>query len=417
MTLQSTEVAAGATEHVGVQSVACAGREGAGEVEAAYIGEKQQRCPMVAERDREQGEEDPRRRRLQRIRDVVPCVAALPSVPAAATALATPDAYGSGGGARAHRRRRGRLGSQRRGGDNCEREMLVMKKRKGRGKGKGWERPDIGKTGRKEGGTHTRRAMGMKERGEAEVGAAVDGVGEKREGRTGREWKEDLGRGEGHSSNAAQAAFDADEEESGGEKGKRGSGGTNSARPQTRSRRPVRRRRVERERAAEGTVRDEGKARRDKGGCEEGRTRRQRGDGRRAAAMKTDDARAGGSECAVEGKGRRQRADELHDVHAVEGTGVTSTGRREVGGGRNARALSAPPVAWFAMEAIQVRNLSTENKPFTNVERMKVLRAACIGIPRAGDKSVLRSGDPSRSARVEIIVACGRRGAGKRDKV
>jgi hypothetical protein len=70
-------------------------------------------------------------------------------------------------------------------------------------------------------------------------------------GRTGREGKDDVGKGEGRSSNAAQAAFDADEEGWRGEKGgsecmytwgkARERGGTNSARRQTGSRRRVRR--------------------------------------------------------------------------------------------------------------------------------------------------------------------------------
>ncbi|KAJ7278135.1 hypothetical protein C8J57DRAFT_1576327 [Mycena rebaudengoi] len=151
----------------------------------------------------------------------------------------------------------------------------------GEGKGKnGSVRTSAKQEGRKEGrwgGMHTRR--GDEGMGEAEVDDAIDGVGEKRRGkrsewmggwrgegegkgrwaprweggdeedaegvRERREGKEDLGRGEGRSSNAAQAAFDVDEGWR-GEKGASGwmyrwakareRGGTNNARPQTQSR-------------------------------------------------------------------------------------------------------------------------------------------------------------------------------------
>ncbi|KAJ7266746.1 hypothetical protein C8J57DRAFT_1469850 [Mycena rebaudengoi] len=77
------------------------------------------------------------------------------------------------------------------------------------------------KEGREDGVARIHGGDGDEGMSEAEVGDAVDGVGEKREnGRTGREGKDDLGRGEGRSSNAVQAAFDADEEEGWrGEKG------------------------------------------------------------------------------------------------------------------------------------------------------------------------------------------------------
>ncbi|KAJ7266751.1 hypothetical protein C8J57DRAFT_1618039 [Mycena rebaudengoi] len=92
----------------------------------------------------------------------------------------------------------------------------------------------------------------------------------------------------------------------------------------------------------------------------------------------------------------------------------------------SARALGAPPVARFTMEAIQeallVQDLSRRRRGddssltptarvgrtnrFANVERMRVLRAAGV-VLRAGEESDLRSGEPSPSARVDIIVAGG----------
>ncbi|KAJ7266800.1 hypothetical protein C8J57DRAFT_1229359 [Mycena rebaudengoi] len=275
------------------QPVSCAGREGAGEVEAAYIGKSNSDAPWWL---REIGS------RVRRTR----CDGGVSSSLSRRPMLRRPA---EGPGSADSTRDAGRtwwwwwwgphagavevgvvvedvLVARDAGGDNCEREMLVTTKRKGRGKGKEWERPDIGKTGRKEGKLrrHTHAAgdgderkgkpkstTQLTEQGRREV--RDDGEGGKRS-----EWMGGW-RGEGRE-DGCHGGRVGDEEDAERR-------GRDAVVTQRRRRRHGRRggvegrkgRRVERERAAEGMVRDEGKARRDKGGCEEGRTRRQRIEG------------------------------------------------------------------------------------------------------------------------------------------
>ncbi|KAJ7278166.1 hypothetical protein C8J57DRAFT_1465383 [Mycena rebaudengoi] len=415
------------------QPVACAGREGAGEVEAAYVspmgGRSDSDTPWWlrkigsrVRRSRGDGDVSSLLSRLQRTRDDVPCVAALP-----------------------------RWWCPRDGAVEVGvvvEDVLVARDAGVTAANGRWEEAKLMDGGEEVGkmGAHTRRESGNEEYAEG--------------GRTGREGKDDVGKGEGRSSNAAQAAFDADEEgggerregvdvcihgerrgsaagrvarggkpgaddacdEVGGgvgreerrEKGKgrqwmEGKGAGRDEMTRVAKLKPTRR--VECERAAEGMVRDEGKARQDKGGGEE--------DGRGRDAETTERGQRKGEQYAVEGKGEgtkdrrreeewmgeerssnggpegrkecvevgagfscgekegagggmketqmadviqpverkrrgqqcfsrvfdalRQRVDELHDVHAVEGARRGEElvlGRRE-----DARALSAPPVA------------------------------------------------------------------------
>ncbi|KAJ7278145.1 hypothetical protein C8J57DRAFT_1576376 [Mycena rebaudengoi] len=215
--------------------------------------------PVVAEKDGEQGEEDPRRRRCVVV-VAVPASSgysasamsshASPRCRASVSPRKVPQCHLSYGGSSSGDSTRDaertgwwwRWWCLRAGAVEAGVAQVVSESYRGvivedvlvardarvttangrwRGKEKEWERPDIGETGRKEGGTHTRRAMEMKEWAKPKSTTQLT-----EERKDGKRRKDDLGRG----GDAAQAAFDADEEEGWrGEKGGEGGVGRREA--------------------------------------------------------------------------------------------------------------------------------------------------------------------------------------------